>query len=880
MIHSTILHIKRRLALNTLKHTLILPLLLSASMAHAQYLDGNTRAWGDLDYDDDPWVFNVSKPNFISKGLQNRHISLWAAHGYYFDTEKKKWKWQRPNLFGTVEDLFTSSIVTPFLMPMLEKAGAIVFSPRERDWQPREVIVDNDDFTREPYYTEIENGKKWKDADALGFAQKKEVYVDMDNPFGDGTVRQIKATKKKNPSLVSYQPSIPKDGRYAVYVSYTTLPNSVPDAHYIVYHKGIATEFTVNQKMGGGTWVYLGTFDFDGGCSPNNRVVVTNHSSKRGYVTTDAVRFGGGMGNIERGTSVSGVPRCIEGARYYAQWAGMPYNIYSGRRGASDYADDINVRSMMTNYLCGGSIYQPARRGLNVPLELSLAVHSDAGYCKDGKSTYGTLTICTSNFNEGVFSSGIPRITSKDFAKALRDNVVTDLRAKYGEWAMRDVWDRNYSETRLPDVPSAILETLSHQNFPDMKLGQDPMFKFTMARSVYKTLLRYITTNHGKEYVVQPLAPKNFYLEMDRNGYCTLNWAPQNDPQEPSAVAKTYNVYTAAGSNGFDNGRNVDRNYITFRLKPNIQYNFKITACNEGGESFPTEVLSAYFNPNARKTVLVVNNFHRLASPQVIDDGEKQGFDFDKDPGVPYGVYMGWSGKQTDFDVKKMGVEGPGGLGYCGNEMTGKYMCGNEFNYPVAHTEAIAATGKYNVISCSAEALRSGNIEMSSFKIVDLIEGLERNDGYTPEYYKTFTPTLQNFIRNFTKGGGKLLVSGSYVGSDMQEEKEKAFLSEIFKAQYATVDSAQIDGTVNGFGTIFDFHKELNEEHYAATHPDILVPATNGEQAMKYGDGNGAAVAYKGTDYASILMGFPFECIKSSDTRKKIMSGMLRYLDN
>ena len=75
----------------------------------------------------------------------------------------------------------------------------------------------------------------------------------------------------------------------------------VSDAEYLVIHQGRQTIFHVNQQMGGGTWVYLGTFDFDKGCDKNNRVVVSNLSEQDGYVTTDAVRFGGGMGNIQRG---------------------------------------------------------------------------------------------------------------------------------------------------------------------------------------------------------------------------------------------------------------------------------------------------------------------------------------------------------------------------------------------------------------------------------------------------------------------------------------------------------------------------------------------------------------------------------------------------
>lgn len=49
-----------------------------------------------------------------------------------------------PRLFCTTEDQFTQSFILPYLLPMLENAGANVFTPRERDTQKQEVIVDND----------------------------------------------------------------------------------------------------------------------------------------------------------------------------------------------------------------------------------------------------------------------------------------------------------------------------------------------------------------------------------------------------------------------------------------------------------------------------------------------------------------------------------------------------------------------------------------------------------------------------------------------------------------------------------------------------------------------------------------------------------------
>lgn len=73
-----------------------------------------------IEYKGLPWVENISKPVRITKGLQNRHLSVWASHGRYFDKDKGVWKWQRPNMFCTNEDLFTQTIVVPYLIPMLE----------------------------------------------------------------------------------------------------------------------------------------------------------------------------------------------------------------------------------------------------------------------------------------------------------------------------------------------------------------------------------------------------------------------------------------------------------------------------------------------------------------------------------------------------------------------------------------------------------------------------------------------------------------------------------------------------------------------------------------------------------------------------------------
>lgn len=808
-----------------------------------------TRMWGTTDYQGEPWVKNMDVPHDITEGLQGRHLSLWASHGRYYDVKNGVWKWQRPKLFGTTEDLFTQTIVVPYLIPMLENAGAVVFTPRERAWQKEEVIVDNDGSKRN--YIEATSHGKWKDAPMAGFAYHDTAYVDNENPFMAGTARMVKTTNSKSRySLASYQPDFPKSGRYAVYVSYQTVDNSIDNAEYTVWHKGERTVFHVNQRMGGGTWVYLGTFEFDKGYSEFNRVTLTNQSNQSGVVTTDAVRFGGGMGNIRRGETVSGLPRAIEGARYYAQWAGMPYSVYSGRMGTDDYADDINVRSNMTNYLAGGSPFVPDTTGLRVPIELSLAVHSDAGIAKEENGIIGTLSIFTSNFNEGKLNAGISRLASRDFADALLTNISTGLQYQYGRWNRRELYDRNYSETRLPAVPSAILETLSHQNFNDMRYGHDPHFKFTLARIIYKTILRYVNEQHNRSCVVAPLAPENFYIELSKNK-ARLHWEEVTDLQEPSAEATGYIVYTSQGGADFDNGTYVKGKSHELELEPDMLYHFKVVAVNKGGRSFPSETLSAYYHPGAKKTVMIVNNFHRLSSPAIRTIGGEKEFDINDDPGITYGTTAGWAGLS--------------------------FVAGNEFNYVTTHAKAIASAQEYNIVSASDKVIEDGKVKLKNYPLVDLVLGLERNDGHSLVYYKTFTKSMRKTLTDYTRRGGALLVSGAYIGTDIMGTEEEQFVQQTLKCTYGGQYRAE-NNQVNGLGTVIPYYNMLNEEHYAATSADILRPAAPAFTVMQYADGQDAAVAYKGRDYRSFTMGFPFECIMDEQKQGAIMRGILNFL--
>ena len=864
-------------------------------------------AWADgvwtTEYDGEPWVRNASRPYEVKHGLEGRHISLWASHGRYYRQGTHNWEWQRPALFGTREDLFTQTIVSTYLIPMLENAGAVVFMPRERDMQTHEVIVDNDQPAQLVSYREATTRQAWGSAPGAGFALRRGPYTDGENPFSFGTARMADAVKsQQRQSTATYQPNIPAAGRYAVYVSYPKMENAVPDAHYTVYHQGQATEIRVNQRMGAGTWVYIGTYDFDSGTSQANRVVVSNYSRHDGTVGTDAVRFGGGMGNIARGDAtagmlqvpsnqtVSGVPRFLEGSRYWAQWAGMPYDVYSPKMGADDYSDDINARSLMTNYLGGGSPYMPGHDGLGVPIEMALAIHSDAGYERDGVSVYGPLAICTTQDGAGKkaeyavadsYEGGPSRFVSYTMAERLLADEEREMQRFAPDWVARGVKDKNYSETRLPAVPSAILETMSHQSFPDMLYGQDPNFRFYLARTIYKSLLRQIGVMHGlSRMVVQPLAPHNFAVTMGKdNNEVILSWAATDDPMEPTAAPSGYVLYTAVDGGGFDNGVLLPaRTTHKLHVEPEHLYRFRMTAVNAGGESFPTTTLVACRRSRAAGTVMIIDGFNRLASPAVVNDSLTQGFDLDADMGVTLGPTMGWAGRQTHFDRAAMGRTDSEGLGATDQSLVGQLIAGNDRNHVAEHAEGIMELTLYNIVSADADAVATGLVSLRDINAVDLVLGLQQDDGHSLVRYQAMSLNLQQQLRQYAHLHGSLLVSGAFLGSDMQSEDDRRFLSDILHCRH-TATNRSASESVQGLGLTTPIYRQPNAQHYFAPRCDVLEPTTKGAfPIMSYPNGNSAAVAYSNKGQGMVAVGFPLECIKNKKQRRDIISTLVKYV--
>ena len=855
-----------------------------------------------------PLVSNISAPYIPTNGLYNRHIAMWQSHGWYFEPKLDRWEWQRARIFQTVEDLYTQSYVLPFLVPMLENAGANVLMPRERDLNTAEIVIDNDGVLKgNSTYVEKTGDKKWMQGNGTGFAHLRNYYKDFENPFKEGTYRAVETIKKGTETTVEWIPEIPATGQYGVYVSYKTLPNSADDALYTVYHKGGETQFKVNQQMGGGTWIYLGTFGFDTGKSNAYKVVLSNRSAKAGKViTADAVKIGGGVGNVARGESneTSGYPRFCEASRYWLQWAGIPDYVYSDSKGKNDYTDDYKSRGIWVNYLAGGSEVNPNEEGLNIPVNMSFAFHTDAGTTLND-SIIGTLGIYCTNSDNEEFANGSSRYLSHDLTDLIQSNIVNDIRTLHEpNWSRRGMWNKSYYEARVPRVPAMLLELLSHQNFADMRYGLDPRFRFTVSRAVYKGMLQFLCSQYNMDYVVQPLPVDHLALQFTGNNEVELTWQPVEDPLEPTAKAEKYIVYTRIGDGDFDNGILVEGTNYRTTISSGTIHSYKVVAVNKGGLSFPSEILSVGQPFQSKGTVMVVNGFDRISAPADFvapapGDTQFAGFLDELDHGVPYLKDISYIGKMKEFRraIPWMDDDASGyGDSYADYET--KVIAGNTFDYPAIHGAAILKAG-YAFVSCSDEAVENGRVSLNDYQTVDLILGKEcqtkmGRGGITPLQYKTFSQPMQEAITAYCNQGGNIIVSGAFVGTDLwdnrlatPEEADKKFATDVLKYKWR-VGQAALKGKVKSVASPFPmltgnytYHNELNEESYVVEAPDAIEPASkDAYTVMRYSENNlSAGVAYQG-NYKTYIMGFPFETIRTEAERETLMKAILTFFNS
>jgi len=863
----------------------------------------------------------------FEKGMTGRYIALWQSHGRYFEEKTNKWEWQRATLFQTVEDMYTQSYVLPYLIPMLENAGAYCLTPRERDTQKWEVVADNDPsfkeartgYTRKAgYYSE---SGSWKDA-GVGFADAQMLYYDTENPFQMGTVRMTEMISKKSsskPSVAKWTFPTPERGKYAVYISYKTLENSTKSAHYTVKHMAGETSFLVDQTRGGSTWIYLGTFEFEKGEGEVtlDNVLSENRKAESGtVVTADAVKIGGGIGKIARGLqtdpksewTTSGLPAFTEGALYWMQWAGVDEEILNAYE--TDYTKDYAERGKWVEMMSAGSRTNPKGEGKGIPFDLSFAFHTDAGTFPDD-SIVGTLSIYTLLADGSrEYPNGEDRMLGRLLADQVQTQMVQDARAEFEpNWTRRQLWDRSYSESRTTAVPGMLLEYLSHQNFADMKYGLDPSFQFTSSRAIYKGMLKFLSIRYGCDYVVQPLPVNSFAATMPSNGKVKLQWKPTEDTLEPTAKPNGYILYTRIDGGAFDQGKEIETSTsgdfvcYTQNIEPGHIYSYMIEAFNDGGKSFPSEILSVGIPSNSKGMVAIVNDFDRVSAPAWFDSPTYAGFNSELDRGVGDQYRINFIGDQYNFRREQPWLDDDcPGFGACWQDSAGDLIIGNTFDYPYIHGKAIMAAG-YSFISMSRDAFSADISLANGTSTMDIICGKQvttmMGRGAVPNRYSVFPTDFQDAIKSYTSNGGNILISGSHIGTDVWDEvypaevdeayrnATKTFVQDILGYKWLTNYSTRSGEAHTVYNDAFmpsnkniAYHKDPNNAIYNVETADGILPSNeNGKEFLRYSDTNiPAGVEYQANNYKVISIGFPIETIQKESELNSLINDILSFL--
>jgi hypothetical protein len=183
------------------------------------------------------------------------------------------------------------------------------------------------------------------------------------------------------------------------------------------------------------------------------------------------------------------------------------------------------------------------------------------------------------------------------------------------------------------------------------------------------------------------------------------------------------------------------------------------------------------------------------------------------------------------------------------------------------------------------EALTTGDINLANYKAVIWISG----DESTAD--ETFSTSEQNIITAYLQQGGKLFVSGSEIGWDLDYKgstEDKNFYNSILKAEYESDDAGSY--VVNGeASTVFSgltlHYDDGTKGVYQEDYPDAINTINGSSIALKYANGKVAAVTYTGTfnggskEGQLFYLAFPFETIYTEAERNALMSAVMNYFD-
>lgn len=734
-----------------------------------------------------------------SGDLDGRAIYLSQCHG---------WTWigsrfatQRGNVWDTVEDLHNPEAANQYLTAYLENAGASVYAVKERDLNPNLAIADNDG---EGY---AESGTGFEDGGA-GFDDVRPVPYGM-NPFEEGTTRRFPAD---GGGVASWIPEVPVDGRYAIYVSWRQSADNARSAHYRIRHPGGVIDRTFDQTVHGNTWQYVDTVWLEEGVASLEVELVGDSNESGRFLSADAVRIGGGTGLVERYGEVSERPRWEEAAIQAVQYNGAPVTVYDPDDTDTDYDGyDPSARSRWAAW------EHPAGEDA-----LYLSWHSNA---TESGNARGTVTYTYAG------SLGPSVEGSVELAGAVQDELAASFQTLHDpDWYDRGLRTAAFAEVspgHNDEMPAALVELAFHDNELDASYLKDPVFRRDASRAMYRGIVRYFAERDGRTPVFLPEPPRDLALLHDEGGALRLTFSPGESGAPFGDAAESYLIQTSSDGRAWSAGTPVDGTSTLLDTAPGERVFVRVVGLNEGGISFPSEVVGAMRSWDDEPAVLIVAAFDRL------DTGL---LDWEDIP------YLG--------EVRRMNLA---------------HM--NPYDLVVAHGDAVGAAGwPFDAISDE----RLSDVDLSRYRMVVWGAGEESTAD------QTFDGPQREAIESYLESGGTLFVSGAEILWDLDyrgTDEERGWARRVLGS--GMLEDAAGTTVAQGAGLLEQLDLSFGREHggaYPVEWPDVLD--SDWEVIAQYGTGTLAGV--RGDRVA--LLGFPFETIGDWEARRAVFARILPEL--
>lgn len=779
---------------------------------------------------------SLSTPVFQARrqpigALTGKVVFCSAGHGWTADPtdaypadDDRTWYTQRGNYNELIEDYGNIEQLNYFVI-YAWNAGATVVPFRPVGYQVNEVVLDNT-------HSAVTYGGAWTTSTAALYFGPPAAPAPYYVAASDATTET---------AVARFTPAIPASGYYPVY-GWARLEDDRVNQLYRIRHRGGFTEVRVDHTRVGNGWVWLGHYYFEAGT--NGYVEISNYApGPVGLVVADAIRFGNGMGDIDRGYGVSGYPRELEASRYWIERAlgqGAPSSIYD-LVGFIDQDDNVGSPPRMSDHMTSGPV------GPLFYERIFLSFHTNAG-------SANTL---------GLYNNVYPLTGQIAFAQAINDEIVADMEALDNgvgfpmDWItprLEGVFGGNYGEIRATylnyKMTATIAEVASHQDPADAAVMRDPRGRSGAARACYQAIVKFLNAEGAAPLSLLPDTPVRVMARNSAPGQVTVSWQPAPVDGVGGHAPAGFVVYRSGDGYGFAEPIEVSggsaTSTIVTGLTPGSVVFFQVAAVNAGGESLPSETLGVRVTAGGTPPVLVVNGFDRNdrgLSPMTT---------------IPTNVVSTSGGGATVPLLRPLRM--------------------NAFDYVIQHGWALAAAGR-DFDAVSNEAVLAGDVVLGGYNAVVWICGREADET------RTFDATERTLVTTYLNGGGRLFATGSeialeldFLGAGVSFCRNTLGVSYVGNSAGTYTAQGAAGGALSSVGTLL--FSEASGAPYDANSADRIAPFGTAQAALTYvgGSGGTAGVQYDAGTYRTLVFGFPFETIGSSTIRASVMTAAMDYL--